>query len=715
MKSVLSKRLNSSGYGQLRWVILLLAVAVILPTVCLLWFMSQAVKNVQLAARQKLMAVYEDKLADASRETNESWAKELERVDKLIDQNLPSDVFDNLSKAQEYSVIVYDENSRRFYPLISTDVKLPIDPAEEFAQAWALEFAQQSFTEAAKLYEEKAQSNNDYIRFSALIGWSRCLAKLGDMQQAIEACKKVAFSPEEETCDTATLMLIASARLLLVQLLKPELERDQSPLKDHQLFQDALAMLLKVVSRQSMAISFLPSDQNMPSSFLPLDQSVFLAHRALDLSQATEGIYGLENPMMLENMMPGDIEFFEQMMLDDPLKWQSVSNIRDDGGLTLAMIDRFPTAAKLQDWTTDQFRQLQLDEQSICYGVRHNVGGNTVLLLQPSQIWSFHHYADIFRRTGVTCRILDNLGRPVDGDVLHHERPFMRLPVGGYFADWQAELYFTGDDIFETTARRQIAIYIWAGVLVIVLILAVGGFAGRAVGRQIKLSRLKNDFIATVSHELKTPLASMRVLVDTLLEGNYKDQQQATEYLQLTGKENERLSRLIDNFLTFSRMERNKQAFEIVRTSPAAIAHAAAAAVKTEFSQSPCKFDVSIRDDLPDVLADHDAIVTVLVNLLDNAYKYSYDDKRIELNVFAQDRLVCFCVSDHGIGMSRRTAKKIFKRFYQVDRSLSRHAQGCGLGLSIAKFIVDAHKGSISVDSELGKGSTFTVKLPAVN
>ncbi len=713
---MLRKRLNSSGYGQLRWVILLLAVAVILPTVCLLWFMSQAVKNVQLAARQKLMAVYEDKLADASRETNKSWAKELERVDKLIDQNLPSDVFDSLSKAQEYSVIVYDENGRRFYPLISADVKLPIDPAEEFAQAWALEFAQQSFTEAAKLYEEKAQSNNDYVRFSALIGWSRCLAKLGDTQHAIEACKKVAFSPEEERCDTAPLMLIANARLLLAQLLKPEPEKDQSPLKDHQSFQDALAMLRKVVGRQNMASSFLHLDQNMPSSFLPLDQSVFLAHRALDLSQAAEGIYGLENPMMLESMMPGDMEFFEQMMLgNDPLKWQPVINIRDGGGLTLAVIERFPTAAELQDWTADRFRQLQLDEQSICYGVRHNVGGKTVLLLQPDQIWVFHHYEDIFRRTGVTCRILDNLGRAVNVDVPRGGRPFMRLPVGGYFADWQAELYFTGVDIFETTVRRQIAIYIWAGVLVIVLILVVGGFAGRAVGRQIKLSRLKNDFIATVSHELKTPLASMRVLVDTLLQGNYKDQQQATEYLQLTGKENERLSRLIDNFLTFSRMERNKQAFEMVRTSPAAIARAAAEAVRAEFSQSPCTFDVNIRDDLPDVLADHDAIVTVLVNLLDNAYKYSHDDKRIELSVFVEDRSVCFRVSDSGIGMSRRTLKKIFKRFYQVDRSLSRCTQGCGLGLSIAKFIVDAHKGSISVDSRPGEGSTFTVKLPAVN
>jgi len=118
---------------------------------------------------------------------------------------------------------------------------------------------------------------------------------------------------------------------------------------------------------------------------------------------------------------------------------------------------------------------------------------------------------------------------------------------------------------------------------------------------------------------------------------------------------------------------------------------------------------------LPDVLTDRDAIVTVLVNLLDNAYKYSYDDKHIELRVFSEDGLVCFSVADDGVGMSRRTTTKIFKRFYQVDRSLSRRAGGCGLGLSIAKFIVDAHKGSITVDSKPGEGSTFTVKLPAAN
>lgn len=153
----------------------------------------------------------------------------------------------------------------------------------------------------------------------------------------------------------------------------------------------------------------------------------------------------------------------------------------------------------------------------------------------------------------------------------------------------------------------------------------------------------------------------------------------------------------------------------MTNTSPAAIARDAAEAVKTKFSKGKCRFEVNIPEGLPDVLADRDAMVTVLVNLLDNAYKYSYDDKRIALRAFSQDGSVCFCVSDNGIGMSRRAARKIFNRFYQADRSLSRHAEGCGLGLSIAKFIVDAHKGTVSIESKPGEGSTFTVKLPVGN
>ena len=106
---------------------------------------------------------------------------------------------------------------------------------------------------------------------------------------------------------------------------------------------------------------------------------------------------------------------------------------------------------------------------------------------------------------------------------------------------------------------------------------------------------------------------------------------------------------------------------------------------------------------------------TVLVNLLDYACKYCRDVKHVRLRLFSAAGSVCFEVSDDGIGMSRGTVRRIFKKFYQADRSLSRPAGGCGMGLSIVKFIVDAHKGRITVDSKPGRGSTFTVKLPQVN
>ncbi len=255
-------------------------------------------------------------------------------------------------------------------------------------------------------------------------------------------------------------------------------------------------------------------------------------------------------------------------------------------------------------------------------------------------------------------------------------------------------------------------VYLWMAGIVIFLMLLVTSLAAKAILKQARLNKLKNDFIATVTHELKTPLASTRLLVDTLIEGNYKDNKTADAYLRLISKENQRLTHLIDNFLTFSRMERNKQAFDMTQTSPAMIAEAAAGAMRTKFNNGcDCKFTIEIEKDLPDVYADKDAMVTVLVNLLDNAYKYSYDEKQITLRVFKADNQVCFAVKDNGIGMSKRQSKKIFERFYQADNSLARKTAGTGLGLSIVKFIVDAHKGKIEVKSQPGKGSDFVISL----
>jgi signal transduction histidine kinase len=135
-------------------------------------------------------------------------------------------------------------------------------------------------------------------------------------------------------------------------------------------------------------------------------------------------------------------------------------------------------------------------------------------------------------------------------------------------------------------------------------------------------------------------------------------------------------------------------------------------AVRERFNVPGCEFKTEVAAELPAVLADADALVTAVVNLLDNAYKYSGDEKRITLKAGAANGSVFFAVKDNGVGLTPRDTKRIFKRFYQVDQRLSRSGGGCGLGLSIVKFIVDAHHGSVRVESQPGRGSTFTIWLP---
>ena len=224
------------------------------------------------------------------------------------------------------------------------------------------------------------------------------------------------------------------------------------------------------------------------------------------------------------------------------------------------------------------------------------------------------------------------------------------------------------------------------------------------------MARLKNDLVANVSHELKTPLTAMRALVDTLLDTERFDEKTTREYLQLLATENARLSRLIENFLAFSRLERNKFKFQFESIDPKQVVNGAVAAM----GERAGKVTVEAAAQLPSVRGDRDALVTAMLNLLDNAWKYSGDEKRIVLRAEARNGVVCFAVEDNGIGLSPGETKRVFRRFYQTDQRLARTAGGCGLGLSIVQSIVDAHHGSVRVESEPGIGSTFTIEIPAV-
>lgn len=655
------------GYGQYRWVVLLLAVAVILPTVCLLWFMSEVVKNERLAVNQKLITSYRNQLAEAAMKVEEGWVERCRVLERRSSVHFYRQFTAAALQNGFSALVVFDEIGRRVYPATSTDAG--DRPSENFADAWEMEFIKQQYQQAADRYEEYSQISDDHGRLAACIGKSRSLVRLGNFDQAIAECRqRVAFSPLAATGDSRSLALIANARLLLLGW-----TRDKP----------AYAAVYKETLQALLAMLY---EANAAGSALPADENLFLARKALELSP--------------DAAPPGG---------------RNLRALVDAEEQSLRLAEQFPSTDLFDKWQPDIIRPIKLGD-TLCYAVMHRSSrGTTVALLATDGvIRSLDSSVHKLRDTNVDCQVLNESGAIVAGAGETQRVSFTEYAAGRCFPDWTIRLFFRDADTARRAADEQIAIYTWTGVLVISLILVSGAVAAKSLGKQVRLNRLKNDFIATVTHELKTPLASMRVLVDTLLEGNYRNPQQVTEYLQLVSRENERLSRLIDNFLTFSRMERNKQAFQIRPVDPASIARTAAQAVKTKFSRGTCRFDTDIPDNLPTVKADHDAMVTVLVNLLDNAYKYSDDDKQISLSVTADNGRVRFVVRDNGLGIPRRCLKKIFRRFYQVDRSLSRRAEGCGLGLSIAKFIIDAHQGTISVESKPNQGSAFTVTLPAV-
>ncbi|MGA2172888.1 MAG: HAMP domain-containing sensor histidine kinase [Sedimentisphaerales bacterium] len=670
-----------AGRNQLQWVVLLLAAAVVLPTVSLLWFMSRVVANERLVVKEKLAALYQDKLADAAKKTEVLYAAMLKALDKAEPTGNPYSFFTKIVLENGFQgVVIVDASGAVVYPVSADVVGDDIVQGNPLAGAWQLEFTARQYSEAAQFYDRFLADNDPHVAIAAIMGKSRCLSRLGRLDEAIECCRKAAaFAAPAKGADPALRLAVENARLSLLTLLKQSAEQSAPSALSSQ----GRSELFRRTAGELIADLYNTSGDR---ALLPANQNLFIAKRLLQILASTS---------LFEGPATAEKDRIEKLVAAEELSISVAENQR------------------LFTGRLDGCFRIDLGQRPV-YGLRHKTRSVTLLcLLEDKGIESvLAGYRDAFTGSETSYRIVDVSGAYMAGEPQPQGEPFATATLPACLPGWKVELYFKGGEVFEKAAKRQIAVYIWTGVLVILLILAAGGFATRAVGRQIRLNKMKNDFIATVSHELKTPLASMRVLVDTLLEGNVKDEAQTEEYLRMTSKENERLSRMIDNFLTFSRMERNKKAFTISDVKPAAIANDAAEAVRAKFAANNCQFAVDIADNLPDIQADHDAMVTVLVNLLDNACKYTGDQKQITLKVFAEKDNVCFAVSDNGIGLAQRHIRKIFDSFYQVDNSLARKAEGCGLGLSIVKFIVDAHKGAISVDSKPGKGSAFTVKIP---
>ncbi|HXK12394.1 MAG TPA: HAMP domain-containing sensor histidine kinase [Vicinamibacteria bacterium] len=246
-----------------------------------------------------------------------------------------------------------------------------------------------------------------------------------------------------------------------------------------------------------------------------------------------------------------------------------------------------------------------------------------------------------------------------------------------------------------------------------VILLAGLGLVWTNVRRELRLSRLKSDFVANVSHELKTPLALIRLFSETLELGRVPTEEKKKQYHGIINKESRRLTQLINNILDFSRIEAGRKEYRLVRADLGAVVRDVVEAYRFPIEQLGFVLELDVAEDLPEMEIDPEALSQALINLLNNAIKYSPQERSIRVSARREGDRVLVTVKDRGIGIPKSEQKRIFEKFYRVESSLVHATKGSGLGLALVQHIAEAHGGRVEVASAPGEGSAFTLSLPA--
>jgi signal transduction histidine kinase len=251
----------------------------------------------------------------------------------------------------------------------------------------------------------------------------------------------------------------------------------------------------------------------------------------------------------------------------------------------------------------------------------------------------------------------------------------------------------------------------FASLVVAVILLGIYSIY-RDIRRDEELSKMKSEFISNVSHELKTPIAAIRMLADNLRQNRVETEARTKEYYQLISREGARLSHLIENILDFSRIEEKMKSFRLESHDLVAIVGETVRQFTSLVEERSQLITITVAEALPQVLIDPDAIALAVFNLLDNAVKYSERGTQINVRMYRSDRFLCIEVEDHGTGISKADQAKIFEKFYRVHEADGKKIPGSGIGLTLVKEIAQAHHGKVEVRSRLNVGSAFQLMLP---
>jgi signal transduction histidine kinase len=319
-------------------------------------------------------------------------------------------------------------------------------------------------------------------------------------------------------------------------------------------------------------------------------------------------------------------------------------------------------------------------------------------------------------RDEVCVALLDDNTRPRyrtdDRFQTDWKRPFVAAEIGEALPHWELAVYLRNPAHFNEAARTT-AVTLGLLIALLVLAIAVGSWLiVHDLNRQLTLARQKTDFVSNVSHELKTPLTSIRMFSELLAEGRVNEPEKQRSYLNIITTETARLTRLINNVLDFARLERGEKNYNVAACDLTALTRETVETFRPHLESAGIRFETALPEQAVPVQVDRDAVSQIIVNLLSNAEKYSNGAKEIQLELATSSQQAVLRVLDRGPGVPRGCEEKIFEKFYRANDSLTNNVPGSGLGLTLARQIARGHGGEVSYEPREGGGSCFTLRLP---
>jgi signal transduction histidine kinase len=565
--------------------------------------------------------------------------------------------------------------------------------AARIRKAEALEFVEKNFRAAAALHRElHTTASGRNLKAEMLTGQARCLQKGGDYGEAARVYAQVA-SEYFDCLTPSRLPLGILARLQSVECYKRSGDSQQAAKHGLDLFRELL---------------------KKPSA---LSEDQFNTYLSL-AGEAIDSVLAGEEGGQVSGEYQKEYADLKKLQADRMKEWETVGLIRKEiipelvetlsqsGGYSLKPY-RFSKNVGGEDllllaaWIPDRDGRevagmlgVQLNSDFLVESVLPEAIGNAQL------------------NEGAEVIVADLASRALSGKRdISKALPMVTEYFEDNFPPWKIELFQAPPRGLGTLDLRR-NFYFWT-ILTLIIVLVFGAFLiVRTIGHEMEVLKIKSDFVSSVSHEFKTPLTSIRALMERLVDGKVRDAGKMDQYFSIITQDTDKLTRLVNNLLDFSKIEEGKKKYDFSDTDIVRIATEQVQGFKKELMLGGPDIRLEVTGEIPNLRAEPDALSRALANLLSNAVKFTPVGKAIRVGLSSNGESVILEVEDEGIGIHPDEVGKIFEKFFQGRNALSQSAGGTGLGLTLVKHVVEAHGGRILVESRLGLGSKFSLIFP---